>query len=124
MPLILGKAVIMGITRLKRKARRNKQTASKRNSSIKHLTATPVIKNIDREALIASFPVTEAPVEAKAAPKAKAEKGAKAPKAEVVVEETAAVVEEAPKAEKKPKAKKAPKKKAEASEEAASETAE
>ena len=115
----------MGVTRLKRKARRNKQTAANRNSSIKHLTATPVIRNIDREALIASFPVAEAPVEtkaepkAKAAPKAKAEKVAKAPKEEVVVEETVAVVEEAPKAEKKPKAKKAPKKKAEASEAAA-----
>ena len=107
----------MGITRLKRKARRNKQTASKRNSSIKHLTSTPVIKNIDREALIASFPVAEAPAKvkeepktkaepkAKAAPKAKAEKVAKAPKAEAVVEET-------PKAEKKPKAKTAPAKKA------------
>jgi len=92
LPLILGKAYIMGITRLKRKARRNKQTASKRNSSIKHLTATPVIKNIDKEALIASFPKAEAPkakTEKVEALEAKAEK-VKAPKKKAKAEAAAA----------------------------------
>ena len=51
----------MGVTRLKRKARRNKQTAAKRNNSIKQLSYQPVIKNIDKEALKASFGQTEAP---------------------------------------------------------------
>ncbi|MFY0593075.1 hypothetical protein [Roseivirga sp.] len=95
----------MGVTRLKRKARRNKQTAAKRNNSIKQLTAVPVIKNIDRDALIASFPKAEAP-KAKAEKKAdkveepKAEvkkeakpKKAKAPKEEVKAEETTEAAE-------------------------------
>lgn len=108
MPLNLGKAYIMGITRLKRKARRNKQTAAKRNTNIKQLTAQPVIKNVDKDELIASFPKAEAPK------KAKAKK--EAPKADVVEETVEVAVEEvkaeAPK-EEKPKAKKAaPKKKA------------
>ena len=45
----------MGITRLKRKAKRNKQTAAKRQHSIKQLSSKPVIKNIDKEAIKASF---------------------------------------------------------------------
>lgn len=98
----------MGITRLKRKARRNKQTAAKRNNSIKQLSAQPVIKNVDKEELKASFTTAEAPK------KAKATKAA--PKAAVVEETVEVAVEEvkaeAPK-EEKPKAKKAPKKKAE-----------
>ena len=61
----------MGITRLKRKARRNKQTAAKRQSSIKHLQAQPVIKNIDKEAAKAEFVASA--VETKK-PKAKIEK--------------------------------------------------
>ena len=79
----------MGVTRLKRKARRNKQTAAKRNNSIKQLTAKPVIKNVDKEALKASFALAEAPKKSKA----KKEKAVEeAPKAEVV-EETPAVEE-------------------------------
>ncbi len=98
----------MGITRLKRKARRNKHTAAKRNNNIKQLSAQPVIKNVDKEELKASFSVAEAPK------KAKAKKAA--PKAEVVEETVEVVAEEvkveAPK-EEKPKAKKAaPEKKA------------
>lgn len=45
----------MGVTRLKRKAKRNKQTAAKRQHSIKQLSSKPVIKNIDKEAIKASF---------------------------------------------------------------------
>lgn len=45
----------MAVTRLKRKGRRNKLTASKRLSSIKLLTATPVIKNVDVEELKKGF---------------------------------------------------------------------
>ncbi len=98
----------MGITRLKRKARRNKQTAAKRNNSIKQLSAQPVIKNVDKEELKASFAPAEAP---------KKEKAKKAAPKEEVVEETVEVAVEEVKAEapkeEKPKAKKAPKKKAE-----------
>ena len=45
----------MGVTRLKRKARRNKQTAAKRQNSMKQLSYQPVIKNVDKEALKESF---------------------------------------------------------------------
>jgi len=45
----------MGITRLKRKARRNKKTAATRQNSIKQLNASPVLKNIDKEAAKAAF---------------------------------------------------------------------
>lgn len=76
----------MGITRLKRKARRNKQRSADRVNKIKQLTSTPVIANIDKEELKASF--GEAPKK-ETAPKAKKEK----------VEKPA--VEEAPKAEEK-----------------------
>ncbi|WP_323757050.1 hypothetical protein [Roseivirga sp.] len=87
----------MGITRLKRKARRNKQRSADRVNKIKQLTSTPVIANIDKEELKASF---ETAPKAEAKPKAKKEEvekpaAEKAPKAE--------------KAEKAPKAKKAPK---------------
>lgn len=37
----------MAVTRLKRKALRNKLKAKKRNFMLKHLLAKPVIKNID-----------------------------------------------------------------------------
>ena len=36
----------MAITRLKRKSLRNKLNAKKRQATLKHLTAMPVIKNI------------------------------------------------------------------------------
>tara|TARA_R110000796_G_scaffold252596_1_gene388376 strand:+ start:21401 stop:21673 length:273 start_codon:yes stop_codon:yes gene_type:complete len=83
----------MGITRLKRKARRNKQRSADRVNKIKQLTSTPVIANVDKEELKASFGKTS---KTEAKPKAAKEK----------VEEPA--TEEAPKA-KKPAAKKAPK---------------
>ena len=90
----------MAVTRLKRKAKRNKQTASIRRATIQQLTAKPVIKNVDVEAVKASF--TTAP-----------EKAVKAKKETSKVEE-ALKVEETPKAaKKKPAAKKAtPKKEA------------
>ena len=49
----------MGVTRLKRKARRNKQIAAKRINTIKQLTAKPVLKNVDKEELKASFTATK-----------------------------------------------------------------
>jgi hypothetical protein len=76
----------MGVTRLKRKDLRNKSKANNRVSRIKQLTATPVIKNVDVEAIKASF---------KKADDKKAT--AKAEKAVVSEKETA------PKAEKKEK---------------------
>lgn len=45
----------MAVTRLKRKGRRNKLTSRKRLDSIKLLTATPVIKNVDVEELKQGF---------------------------------------------------------------------
>ncbi len=96
----------MGVTRLKRKARRNKQTAAKRQNSMKQLNSKPVIKNIDKEAILASFgsapAVEEAPT---AAPEVKEEAApevvAEAPAVEEapVAEEAAPEVEEAPAAE-------------------------
>ena len=92
----------MGVTRLKRKGRRNKQRAAQRQTQIKFLTSTPVLKNVDKEELKASFTTEEPKKEAKA-------KKEEAPKAEVV--ETAAK-EEAP-AKKKAKAAKKDEKSAE-----------
>ncbi len=45
----------MAVTRLKRKDRVNKARANNRQAKIKQLTAKPVIKNVDVEALKASF---------------------------------------------------------------------
>jgi hypothetical protein len=45
----------MGITRLKRKDRKNSNRANARVAKLKLLTAKPVIKNIDVEAIKKSF---------------------------------------------------------------------
>jgi hypothetical protein len=45
----------MGITRLKRKDRRNSAKANKRVADIKRICTKPVIKNVDVEAIKASF---------------------------------------------------------------------
>jgi hypothetical protein len=45
----------MGVTRLKRKDRKNKAKANNRVQLIKQLTLTPVIKNVDIEAIKAQF---------------------------------------------------------------------
>ena len=63
----------MAVTRLKRKGRRNKLKSSQRISSIKLLTARPVIKNVDIEALKQEFSGSG---ESKSAPKAKKEEAA------------------------------------------------
>jgi hypothetical protein len=97
----------MGVTRLKRKGRRNKQTAKARVAKIKSLSFQPVLKNVDAEELKASF-VKEAPKKeekaAKAEAKPKAEKKEVTPKAETKTAK--------PKAEKKAAAPKAEKKEA------------
>ena len=49
---------IMGVTRLKRKDRRNKSKANARVKRIKQLTLTPVIRKIDVEELKKSFSAT------------------------------------------------------------------
>lgn len=72
----------MGVTRLKRKGRRNKQTAKARVARMKSLSFQPVIKNIDAEELKASFVAEEAPKKKKAKAKKVEE-----PKVEAVVEE-------------------------------------
>lgn len=46
---------IMGVTRLKRKDRRNKAKANARVKRIKQLTLTPVIKKVDVEEIKKSF---------------------------------------------------------------------
>ncbi len=59
----------MGVTRLKRKDRKNKARANNRVAKIKQLLRTPVIKNVDTDELRAQF--GEAPknkVEATEAP--------------------------------------------------------
>ncbi|MEQ9375768.1 MAG: hypothetical protein RIG68_11350 [Imperialibacter sp.] len=101
---------LMGVTRLKRKGRKNRNVSASRQFSIKHLTATPVIKNVDLEELKKQF----------SAPKPAAKKETPAPKAEAPAVEATAPATEAPVAEapakeaKKPAAKKAaaPKKEA------------
>ncbi|MDQ4140334.1 MAG: hypothetical protein M3142_07390 [Bacteroidota bacterium] len=45
----------MAVTRLKRKDRKNKARANNKQRIIKQLLATPVIKNVDVEALKAQF---------------------------------------------------------------------
>jgi len=45
----------MGVTRLKRKDRRNANAANQRVANIKLLTKLPTIKNVDIEAIKASF---------------------------------------------------------------------
>ncbi|TXK47953.1 hypothetical protein FVR03_08790 [Pontibacter qinzhouensis] len=45
----------MGVTRLKRKDRRNKARANNRVSRIKQLLLTPVIKNVDMDELRVKF---------------------------------------------------------------------
>ena len=93
----------MAITRLKRKGRRNKQKSSIRRATIKQITATPVIKNVDIEEIKKGFEETAAAKPAKKEAKPKAE----APVAEVEVKE-----EKKEKATKKPAAKKETKEKA------------
>lgn len=67
----------MGVTRLKRKDRRNKARANNRVARIKQLLLTPVIKNVDMDELRAQF--GEAPknkVETTEAPAAQKEEAA------------------------------------------------
>ena len=45
----------MAVTRLKRKDRKNIARANKRVADLKRLTSMPVIKNVDVEAIKASF---------------------------------------------------------------------
>ncbi|WP_369410448.1 hypothetical protein [Pontibacter qinzhouensis] len=54
MPFKLNIAT-MGVTRLKRKDRRNKARANNRVSRIKQLLLTPVIKNVDMDELRVKF---------------------------------------------------------------------
>lgn len=83
----------MGVTRLKRKGRRNKHVSAQRVNKIKQLTAKPVLKNVDKDELKASFETEEPKKAAKAkkeeAPKAETKKE-KAPKAEAPAKEAPA----------------------------------
>lgn len=63
----------MAVTRLKRKGLRNKANSAKRLTNIKRLTAVPVIKNVDVEAIKEEF----AKGGSKAPAKAKKEEAAK-----------------------------------------------
>lgn len=75
----------MAVTRLKRKGKRNKAVAGQRLSSIKLLTATPVIKNVDVEALKAGF-----------SGKGESKPASKAKKEETTEKETVAEKQEEP----------------------------
>ena len=45
----------MGVTRLKRKEKRNRAVANNRQTRIKQLTLKPIIANVDVEAIKAEF---------------------------------------------------------------------
>jgi hypothetical protein len=63
----------MAVTRLKRKERKNRARATNRQAKIKNLTAKPVIKNIDIEAVKQEFAAkTEKGSKTKASKKAEA----------------------------------------------------
>jgi hypothetical protein len=104
----------MAVTRLVRKALRNRTVSRKRQEAIKRLTTKPVIKNVDIEQIKEEFakikstpaPKKEAPVKEEPKVEAQVEKEvaevAAAPVAEVKEETKAA----APKKKAAPKAKK------------------
>ena len=50
----------MAVTRLERKGLKNKNVAKKRITDIQRLTLTPVIKNVDIEAIKAEFEAKKA----------------------------------------------------------------
>ncbi|MFQ3575893.1 MAG: hypothetical protein SNJ77_05600 [Cytophagales bacterium] len=52
---VLYKEIVMGVTRLKRKDRRNKAVAARKRTKLKVLTAVPVIKKVDIEELKKQF---------------------------------------------------------------------
>lgn len=100
----------MAVTRLKRKAKRNKARAKVRLAEIQRLNKVPTLKNVDVEAIKEEF--AKNPKKATAKKEEVKEEKAEAPKAEKKAP-AKAKKEEAPKAEKKAPAKKkaAPKKK-------------
>lgn len=107
----------MAVTRLERKGRKNKARAKARVATIKRLSATPVVKNVDIEAIKAEFEAKKKP--AKAATEKKKEVKdveAKTSDSVEVVEKPKKEVTKKPEAEtkSKPKAEKKtePKKKA------------
>lgn len=97
----------MAVTRLKRKDRKNKARANNRVARINQLLAVPVIKNVDRDELIAQFGKNKgtaaetAPKAEKPAAEAPARKEKAAPKAEAPAADAAAMVEEHNRAEDK-----------------------
>jgi len=62
----------MAVTRLIRKAKKNRTVSKRRTSQIKFHTAKPVIKNIDVEAIKAEFAAKKKATEKPAAKKVKA----------------------------------------------------
>ena len=59
----------MAVTRLKRKAKRNKSRASARQAKIKRLSSKPVIESVDVEAIKEEFDAKAGKGKAKAAKK-------------------------------------------------------
>lgn len=109
-PVFIKTIKEMAVTRLKRKARRNRTTARVRQENIQRLNSKPVIESVDVEKIKEEFKnkpakKAEKKEEAPAKEEKKAEKKAETKKAE-------AKKEDKPKAEKKTAAKKkaAPKK--------------
>lgn len=97
----------MGVTRLKRKGQKNRAVSATRTFSIKHLTATPVIKNVDIEELKKSFSAPK-----KETKKAEAPKDVEAPVVGVAAEQEAEAKPAKKAAAKKEGEEKAPKAKA------------
>ncbi len=94
----------MGITRLVRKAKKNRTVSRQRVNSIKRLTSKPVIKNVDIEQIKADFANKKIKPAIKKETPAKETPAKEAPKAEVSTPKKKEVKKAAPKKE-TPKAK-------------------
>ena len=104
----------MAVTRLERKGQKNVSRAKARVQTIKRLSAAPVMKNVDIEAIKAEFAKKKGAKAEKKVEEAKVEEVKETPKVEAKKEAApkAEKKEAAPKAEKKdPAKKKAPAKK-------------
>ena len=92
----------MAITRLERKGRKNKNVAKKRVNTIKRLSSKPVIKNIDVDAIKATFTSTTKSSKSKAKKSDKIDEPEVTPGAQDVVEEKVAATKAEEQAESAP----------------------
>lgn len=76
----------MAVTRLERKGRKNKSVAKRKTDNIKRLSASPVIKKVDVEAIKAEFAANSKKGKKKAAKKEEAPEAPAAEKEETSAE--------------------------------------